>query len=205
VPLHGIPPWRHRVSSFLALKRWGDGSVYDISKAFDDFQNRKKYSSFTLETIESIPDDKLVQAVIDYIIDEIIKDDYANEYEIIKKQSLGIQYIWAIWGLEAEVNNGGFNQYFYNLSGQFAEEAYNGCMAIGAPRMAEIVESAIKTLFKEIDLYKKTKAAGTIEAFMDSYNETELGQWDDEFYKYPEDLSILMVKYIKNNYQEFIK
>jgi len=29
VPLHGLPPWRHRVSSFLALKRWGDGSVYE--------------------------------------------------------------------------------------------------------------------------------------------------------------------------------
>ena len=176
----------------------------DIDKFMENFKNRTKYKSLSKETLQNIPDDKLLQAIVDYIIEEIIQNDYENEYEIVKKQSSGIQYIWAIWGLEAEVNNGGFNQYFYNSSGQFAKEAHIGCIAIGANNTSEILKGAITTLSKEIDLHKRTKETGTLEDFMDSYNETQLGQWDDKFYESPDDLSGLMIKYIRNNYDQFI-
>lgn len=154
---------------------------------------------------ESIDDNVLVQTIFDYISENVIKEDYVNEYKNIKNLSEGMQYVWAIWWLEAEVNNGGFNQYFYNTSGQFAEEAYKGCLAIGANKTAEIVNSAVLTIFQEMDLYKKTKEAGTIEAFMDSYKETKLGQFDDEFYKYEDDISGLLTKYIRNNPEMFVR
>ncbi len=154
---------------------------------------------------ESIDDKILVQTIFDYMSENVVKEDYENEYTNIKNLSEGMQYVWAIWWLEAEVNNGGFNQFFYNSSGQFAEEAYKGCLAIGANKTAEIVNSAVLTLFQEMDLYKKTKEAGTIEAFMDSYKDTKLGQFDDEFYKYEDDISGLLTKYIRNNLEMFVK
>ena len=192
---------------FVSCKQ-GRNPKVDFDKAFDeamkDFRNRKKYSFLDEKTLESIPDEKLLQAIIDYVADEILRGDYKNDYDIIKKQTNGIQYIWAVWGLEVEVNNGGFNQYFYNPSGQFAEEAAAGCRAIGAPEMAEIVEGAIKTHFSEMELYRKTKEDGTMEAFMDSYKESKLDQWDEEFFKYPDDLQTLMIQYIRSHYSEFV-
>lgn len=176
----------------------------DVEKSITEWENRKTYTEFTAEILDSIPDDKLLQAVIDYIADGIIKGRHNKTYRILKKQSIGMQYVWAIWYLEAEVNNGGFNQYFYNSAGEFAEEALNGCKAIGAPKMVEIIEGAMTTLGQEFELQKKTREAGTLEAFMESYGESQLGKWDDEFYKYPENLESLMVQYIRSNYQHFI-
>jgi hypothetical protein len=48
-----------------------------------------------------------------------------------------------IWELEAQVNNGGFHQYFWNYSGRLASEAVDALLAIGAPAMAAIVRDAI--------------------------------------------------------------
>ncbi len=98
---------------------------YDFSKMMESFNNRKRYNGFTLSDLEKIPNDNIEQAIIDYIHDYVIQDDYENEYEKVKALSNGMQYVYTTWWLEAEVNNGGFNQYFYNSSGQFAEEAYN--------------------------------------------------------------------------------
>lgn len=174
------------------------------SRIIREFENRKKYTVLTEDVLKQIPDEELVLAVHDYITETILENNFEDEYKIIKKQSKGIQYIWCVWWLEAEVNNGGFNQYFYNSSGQFAEEAYEACEGIGAHKTASIVQEAIKILFNEMDLYRKTKEAGTLEAFMESYNETELGRCDEEFYKYQDNLNGLIVTYIRSHYQEFV-
>ncbi len=175
-----------------------------ISKILEDFENRKKHSGFDVEILKSISDDELTQAIFDYLSENIIKGDYKNEYDKIKKMSRGFQYIYAVWLLEGEINNGGFNQYFYNSSGLFAEEAYTGCINIGAKKTAEIVKKAIDILLKEKELHKNTKKLGTLEAFSESYNETKLGICDNEFFQTGEDLTYLMVKYIRNNYILFV-
>src|SRR5687768_10134270 len=48
----------------------------------------------------------------------------------------------AIWGLEADVNNGGFAQYYFNSYGYFASETPSYLRAIGANRAAALVEQA---------------------------------------------------------------
>jgi hypothetical protein len=47
-----------------------------------------------------------------------------------------------IWGLEAEVNNGGFDQYYFNGAGNQAFFAPEALRLIGASRMAEVVARA---------------------------------------------------------------
>jgi len=48
----------------------------------------------------------------------------------------------SIWALEADVNNGGFHQYYFNSSGDTAHYAPAALRAIGAPIMACIVDKA---------------------------------------------------------------
>lgn len=95
-----------------------------ISKSIDNFKNRPKYNGFSLSDLQEISDDEIEYAIVEYIDEYIIQEDYQNAYSKVTKLSKGMQYVYATWWLEGEVNNGGFNQYFYNSSGQFAEEAY---------------------------------------------------------------------------------
>jgi hypothetical protein len=45
--------------------------------------------------------------------------------------------------LEREINNGGFNQYFINPSGDFAHQTIQSLKAIGANTTADILQKAI--------------------------------------------------------------
>jgi len=95
--------------------------------------------------------------------------------------------------LEGEVNNGGFDQYFYNSAGDKTSEAIQALEIVGAFQMAEIVKKAAqmfpsgmppKDRFERqailLKLYPKA------EAFRDL---------DEKFYDYPDKLADLVAKY----------
>ena len=115
--------------------------------------------------------------------------------------------MFATWGLEGEVNNGGFNQYFYNFtsSGQYAEEARDGFELIGANKLADLTQRAMDMMMKNAEHLSKFKD-GTLESFSKSYENNPLNDFDDEFYKLDktENISQLRINYIKAHKSEFI-
>ena len=52
--------------------------------------------------------------------------------------------------LEAEINNGGFSQFFFNSGGNFTYETVDAFEAIGAVKTAEICRKAIASFGKKI-------------------------------------------------------
>jgi hypothetical protein len=176
----------------------------EIEASLKDFENRKKYSSFNADTLKSISDDKLEMAIIDYITDIKLKGDYKKEYPVIKSLSKGMQYIYITWSLDGEVNNGGFIQYFYNSSGMFAGDLIEALHEIKAFKTEKIAMEAITVYNKEKARHEKVKKDGTIESFISSYGESELGRLDELFYKSGEDLGGLRIKYIRENSDQFI-
>ncbi|MCX7923106.1 MAG: DMP19 family protein [Clostridia bacterium] len=158
----------------------------------------------TIESIDGIKDDDLEFELFDYIIDEIICEDYENQYELITNLPDGLKYFYVSWQLEAEVNNGGFNQYFYNTSGEFIDEAIEAFKYFELVKLAEIVTKAAEIAVDEIELHIKTKRIGTLEAFSNSYKFTNLGEADCEFYKYGSDISQARIKKIRSYTNDFI-
>jgi len=65
----------------------------------------------------------------------------ATRWDNVPYDGLGSaeQVFRSIWELEAEVNNGGFPQYFENSSGRIAPYAEAALRAIAATRAADIV------------------------------------------------------------------
>jgi hypothetical protein len=61
----------------------------------------------------------------------------------------GVRAIYTTWLVDAEVNAGGFHQYFFNSSGQYAGDALAAYELLGAEEYAAIMRSAIATY--EID------------------------------------------------------
>jgi len=174
-----------------------------LENSIEAFKNRKIYTELTLQILDSVHDDNLEQTIIDNLFskqDSISSSE--KNYSIIKSLSTGRQAIFATWGLEAEVNNGGFNQYFYNFSssGQYAEEARDGFALIGANKHANLTQRAIDSYMKNIKYFEKFKD-GTLESFSKSYDNNPLDKFDKEFYALDsvEHLSKLRIDYIRKH------
>jgi len=177
-------------------------------KSIENFLNRPIYSALTITILDSISDDMLEQTIIDNILIKIEStESYEKQFEIVKSLSPGRQAVFATWTLEAEVNNGGFNQYFYNFasSGQYAEEARDGFKLINAKKHADLTQNAIDIILKNAKELSKFKD-GTLESFSKSYENNPLNPLDNKFYELGkiENLSELRIKYIRNHISDFI-
>jgi hypothetical protein len=174
-----------------------------IEKSVDEFNNRKIYKKLTPEIITTIPDDKLEQAIMDNI-DTYFENGEHYTLDKISKLTKGQQAVFSTWWLEAEVNNGGFNQFYFNSSGQYAEMAEIGFKTIGAEKFSELTLRA-NNIFTENKERLEEFDDGTMESFSESYKDNPLNDLDTEFYKLydSENISDLRIKYIRENNKEF--
>ena len=176
----------------------------DLEERLDAFKNRTIHSQLTPEILAEIPDEKLEQAVIDYIYTQV-GQQYDREFEIVSALPEGFRSIHATWWVEAEVNNGGFNQYFWNSTGQFAQDAAAGFRLIGAIEHARLMECAISIYQEDKERLQEFENRGTLEAFSESYEDNPLNELDDKFYALREDLRALRVGFIRANPHLFVE
>ena len=175
----------------------------EMDKHFEEWNNQKIYNILTTEILESISDDNLEQTIFDNIY-EIIGDDYRNELNNIQKLSKGQQAFWSTWVLEGEVNNGGFNQFYFNSSGQYSEMAVIGFKTIEAEKHADLTIHANKVYAENKERLAEFDD-GTMESFSESYKDNPLNKLDTEFYELGdlESISKLRIKYIREHISEF--
>ncbi|HEY4211652.1 MAG TPA: DMP19 family protein [Steroidobacteraceae bacterium] len=108
----------------------------------------------------------------------------------------------AIWSVEAEVNNGGFSQYFFNQSRATAAFVAEALQIVGAPATADICRRAIAVAFPSglpSDLQTMRIAASDFP----SETERQLNALDQEFYRYPHDLTALLFGYVSEHPEDF--
>jgi len=178
--------------------------ISETEKLMDEFWNRIIYKELSLEILAAIPDDKIELAILDYIDTKI--SDYRVSFDVISSMPEGFQMVHSTTALETQVNNGGFNQYFYNPSGQYAEMALRSLKLIGATEYYEILQKAIETYMKEKEnpelqnLYSQR----TLEGFSESYKLTSLSEWDEKFYTLGERLGQLRIDFIRSKPQLFV-
>jgi len=174
-----------------------------IEKSVNEYNNRKIYDKLTEEILITIPDYNLEQTILDNIDTNFEKGEQYS-LDKISKLTKGQQAVFSTFWLEAEVYNGGFNQYYFNSSGKFSEIAEKGFKTIGSEKLSEIVGLANKT-------YLKNKAKleeyddGTIQSFSNSYDDNPLNDLDTEFIQNLESTKFgdLRIRYIRENMNEF--
>lgn len=108
----------------------------------------------------------------------------------------------AVWELEAEINNGGFDQYFFNSSGDLARAAIDGLRAIGANAMARIVADAVVAAKYDPEVTHDVRQAALDD--LDEENLEKLDEFDQAFYAYPDDLTVLLYEYVSKHEAEFV-
>ena len=104
--------------------------------------------------------------------------------------------------LEEEVNNGGFDQFLYNSSGDYAGRVEECLRIIGANKTADICHTAFSAYGKPIPQDRDKR-----EKFLDKMESDEisaiLSDCDDQFYEYPDQLEALCYAYIVANKEKF--
>jgi hypothetical protein len=122
-----------------------------------------------------------------------------NDFESLNEYEKNVLFIEM---LEGQVNNGGFDQYFFNSTGEYAHETLKALEEIKANQIAEILNSAIKA-FPTLPIPKDTEQRRELmEDIPKNISET-WDKLDDEFYEYPENLAGLVIEYVKTNKKEF--
>lgn len=169
-------------------------------------QNNNKPSiqtPLTEQIIDTTSDDMLLEVVYDNLFRKL-SAAYDKEYEIVLSWNKSRQAIYMISRLEAEVNNGGYNQFYFNSSGQFAAALPEALKLVGATKFADLTERANSTFEKEKSKITEDQD-GTVEGFSKSYENNPLNKFDEEFYKLNdvENLQKIQVDYIRKNKKEF--
>lgn len=146
-----------------------------------------------MELIERLPAHKLCRKYIDRELDTDI-------------ETVEFDNIMCAVELDAEVINGGFNQYFYNSDGERAERAENTFVKLGAMQVADVVGRAIKQYAANRDKLHSIWN-GTMEGFSYGYKEKLFDTLDEEYYalmKNDKQLYTLIGTYIKQHPQDFL-
>lgn len=175
-----------------------------LINSVEAFKNRPIHKKLTEQIIDITSDENLLQVVFDNLY-EIQSTNYKKGYETVMSWNKSRQAIYMIWVLESEVNNGGYNQFYFNSSGQFYKHLPEALRLVGANKFAELMENANRIFEKENDKITKHQD-GTIEGFSKSYDDNPLNEFDSEFHELynAENLQQLQIEFIRKNKIEFI-
>lgn len=104
--------------------------------------------------------------------------------------------------LEREVNNGGLRQFFWNSSGNFAHETVEALKTIKATKTANLLSRANATFPNEIVPKNRMERQET-QLLYEKKIEPELDKLDQQFYQYSDNLSDLLISFVKDHQKDF--
>ena len=163
----------------------------------------------TESELRSVPEDKLVQRVVDSVLDYVGQlNPGEHDYELVRQTPKTAQYFWAMRLLESEVHNGGFEQYFWNSSCTLADVALEAYEAIGAGKHGEFLRRAWEIAGDKSWNERRHEFNSDWRAYKEAFSPA-LDALDDEFYAAKggspdsggtnDELHRLKVEYIRQN------
>ena len=161
----------------------------ELAAQMEAFENRKRYAELTPAVLASIPDHEVERAVFDYVLEKIGKE-HAHERELVAKLPIGAQALYITWMVDAEVRSGGFEQYYSNRSGEFADQAAEAFEFFSAHDHAALMREANSV--RAMDAEKRR-----LDKNPDGHAESQLDPLDDRFHAMKEDLSALRIARIR--------
>ena len=159
----------------------------------------------TEQEFDNIADQDLWKAVFDKVYGELPKE-YS---EALLQLKPSCQAVLQVWWLIGEVDNGGFDQYYFNTACQYSMNECEQLLPtllklVGADELADICQRANRVLNENADKVAKSFSKANFEQFDYSWESHLFDSFDDEFYDNTHNLEELMILFIRKNKQNFI-
>lgn len=129
------------------------------------------------------------------LIDDVQRRRESDGLDALTKTE---QAVALVWELEAEVNNGGFSQYFFNRGGGHAVATIAALDAIGAHVTSQILRSAVRLFGQDGPCFDRVSRQRQLEALPGGGDE-DFMRMDVAFYDYQDDLSNLLAEHVRKN------
>ncbi len=182
----------------FAIPHWKQAR---LSRKVDDFLE-KEYGSLGKTTDEILShengtnSDKIFGALL-YRVGQ--KAESRGEQSLTDTER---KFLAAYW-VEAEVNNGGFDQYFFNSSGDNAEVALAGLKEMGATNAAALLTRAMAVFPDGKPPANRTQRQKVMDQIANQ-SKPLWNQCDDEFYKRNENIGELSLAYAKKRKSDIL-
>ncbi len=128
-------------------------------------------------------------------------DEHTDAFHLISEPR---RTLFAAYWVEAEINNGGLSQYYFNSAGDQAADAPRYLRELGLTEAAEILEEA-NAFFPDATPPSDRRARIAV---LDDIEEQASEAWnelDNRFYESGISFQPNMITYIRNNREEFYK
>lgn len=110
--------------------------------------------------------------------------------------------VFCLDALEREINNGGFQQFFENSSGDHAFDTVESLQTLGANQMAALVRDAIAVFPGGRPAADRGERQDQLDR-LDQRATSRWGELDDAFYQYPDNLVALERRYVQQHVAQF--
>ena len=170
---------------------------------FEEYLERAAQQRLDEPTLRSTSDHQLEDLIMGQILCKIGFDD-AREFEIISNLPPSLQAVYTTIGLDAQVCNGGFYQYYQGPSGVYAQLALAGLKLIGAYCHAALLERATTLIGTNVTVMGTDREDDSLEDPAESNILVEISKLEDVYYAL-EDLSAYRIRYIRENLDQFIE
>lgn len=129
---------------------------------------------------------------LDHVIASVQKKETRHGYGSLAPHE---RIVFDVSALEAEVNNGGFHQFFFNSEADRVPEIIEALQAIGASTVAGVVQEACRLFPSGGPSRRRSDRQEQLEQIGDE----QFDALDERFYAYPDPLSQLVVAYWQKN------
>jgi len=132
-------------------------------------------------------------------IDEVLTDLFYESPEALTQAEMNIALVIEF---EKEIENGGFNQFFFNTIGGYSFDILRALKEMSSKKTRELLNKAINQFPNSL----VPKDHGERQELMEEIEDEADEEWDlldEAFYEYDEDLYVIMIEYIKKNINDF--
>lgn len=155
-------------------------------------------------TLRSITDEDLSFAISWYVAEQM-RTSGLFQADVLQQEALATRDVYLTIILEDEVFNGGFNQYFWNLPSELLAPTALALDRIGAKRTAGTFRAALQQGEAKAGMRERLDAVGTLEAFSESYEHSQLEPLDERFVAEADDLRAKRTAFVRANETAFLR
>ncbi len=153
----------------------------------------------------SIPDENVVRSVWTHLFER--KPEEQSEMDFLAALTPEGKWLHLIMIVDGEVGNGGFNQYFFNTEGAYADATVAALQKFCSPKHAEPLEAALRFIGEksgEEGREKPRTIQEMLDALGDSFDDLDFGDFDAEWKRLEKARKMQMARFMRANSQAFI-